>query len=1205
MPQSVELSALPAALRSTLSRAVGEANLSEISLVSSCAPIVLMMRGHALEAFAVGEESDYLPLYTAFKKYFMAQGATWATKDVSFIFCLPAGHSASEEFCSKVEVDVYFCRKYVVQLQQDIANSLARLPFLPLVPIGGGSIRPPSAQALLRSRSVKTELANRLVVQGTGAQTILQACIDARYGEPSAFEGGRADALQAVTEEPRSQSVLRSISIENFRAYRTKKEFPLGSAVTVLYGPNGFGKTSFFDAVDFVVTGGVGRLAKSSAGLAKAAKHLDCGEEPTKVSLTFEREGVSHTIVRDLSDPNKATLDGKAADRKEILALLTGGEPIASDRVENLVSLFRATHLFSQDRQELTGRVAENCELPAEIVSRMLAFDDYVIGLKKAKEVLDLAKQQVDDAESRLQAARKQAKTEEIELTRLQGIQSAGGTAETLEARATELEQAIKQAGFSLAELGEEREPRAMRALLGVRGAEAASRRSILEKSLETLATLQAIQGELKTHQIQLADYAVAMEAADAAHRASEEKLQQANADLARLRASEVEGRTTRDAIAWVISVRPEFDRLSAEAIELKAKLDQATAQRVHQRTMHTDAVSALTTARDMLTKAEMANRAARELGVRIRAAQDGLAQGLTLGTLIAEAQAEEKTLSLALTELQAKHDEAHQAVLAQQQVVEGAQRDLAAGRRNASEVQDLAAAFRSHVVDGNCLLCGHDHGSAESLLAAIDQRFEKNEALLRISEVLSQEITKRDKLDAARQNLADQMQQQEQRRGQRAAQRADFERKRDEFRAVLAAIGLENSSDLLQQVSKQTIEAEVIERQTTESLEVAKQVQRNADAAVRASAEAESSAAGQEETISKSLEDCQKRLSALAGDQRRGAFDVAAELPILERALAEVNARMSAVGEAVQQASELADGSRTEFAALHAHATAARSSHQNAMRQSGLLEGRIQSLSASLSSAGLGPEATSDEVLRGIEEAVARQESAKALTNRVAEFEISRDAAATSAAFESIRKRLSDCHQVAELNQTRLAQLTPWVKYFEGVHKLLERQQATATQHFTHDYGPRTAVIQRRLRPVYGFGDIEVTSKGSSIAVHVKRNDEDLRPTDYFSQSQIQTLVLGLFLTACSSQTWSGFSSIMMDDPVTHFDDLNTYALLDLIAGLQSSPEGNKQFVISTCDEKLLQLARQKFRHLGDAAKFYSFSAIGAIGPKVAEIPA
>lgn len=178
-------------------------------------------------------------------------------------------------------------------------------------------------------------------------------------------------------------------------------------------------------------------------------------------------------------------------------------------------------------------------------------------------------------------------------------------------------------------------------------------------------------------------------------------------------------------------------------------------------------------------------------------------------------------------------------------------------------------------------------------------------------------------------------------------------------------------------------------------------------------------------------------------------------------------------------------------------------------------------------------------------------------------------------------------------------------MKYFEGINKLLGTQQASATQHFTQEYGPRTAVIQRRLRPVYGFGDIEVASKGSSIAVQVKRNDESLRPTDYFSQSQVQTLVLGLFLTACSSQTWSGFSSVMMDDPMTHFDDLNTYALLDPISVLQNSPEGSKQFVNSTCDEKLLQLARQKFRHLGDAAKFYSFSAIGANGPRVAEIPA
>ncbi|WP_205763924.1 hypothetical protein, partial [Acidovorax sp. SRB_24] len=119
-------------------------------------------------------------------------------------------------------------------------------------------------------------------------------------------------------------------------------------------------------------------------------------------------------------------------------------------------------------------------------------------------------------------------------------------------------------------------------------------------------------------------------------------------------------------------------------------------------------------------------------------------------------------------------------------------------------------------------------------------------------------------------------------------------------------------------------------------------------------------------------------------------------------------------------------------------------------------------------------------------------------------------------------------------------------------------------------------------LRPVYGFDGIELTSKDQIISINVQRKAERLRPADYFSQSQVQTLILGLFLTACSSQTWSGFSSIMMDDPVTHFDDLNTYALLDLILGLQSSSEGERQFVISTCDENCCSSLGTSFGTLG-----------------------
>jgi len=225
------------------------------------------------------------------------------------------------------------------------------------------------------------------------------------------------------------------------------------------------------------------------------------------------------------------------------------------------------------------------------------------------------------------------------------------------------------------------------------------------------------------------------------------------------------------------------------------------------------------------------------------------------------------------------------------------------------------------------------------------------------------------------------------------------------------------------------------------------------------------------------------------------------------------------------------------------------------------------------------------------------------ALRDSASNLELAIDAATTAAALTTLRQNVRNKEKAVATAARKRDQYQPWLRYFTELSRLVSSQQNEAIANFTSEYGPRTSVIQRRLRSVYGFDDIEIQSHESTISVRVKRHGEELRPTDYFSQSQQQTLLLGLFLTACISQTWSGFSPVFMDDPVTHFDDLNTYAFLDLIVGLLESDLGKLQFIISTCDEKLLQLARQKFRHLGEGAKFYRFSAISAEGPVVDEI--
>jgi len=57
------------------------------------------------------------------------------------------------------------------------------------------------------------------------------------------------------------------------------------------------------------------------------------------------------------------------------------------------------------------------------------------------------------------------------------------------------------------------------------------------------------------------------------------------------------------------------------------------------------------------------------------------------------------------------------------------------------------------------------------------------------------------------------------------------------------------------------------------------------------------------------------------------------------------------------------------------------------------------------------------------------------------------------------------------------------------------------------------------------------------------------------------------------------------------------------LIVRLLQSDVGEGQLIISACDEKLLQLARQKSHPSGERAVFYRFDAMVPEGPLVAKV--
>jgi exonuclease SbcC len=175
--------------------------------------------------------------------------------------------------------------------------------------------------------------------------------------------------------------------------------------------------------------------------------------------------------------------------------------------------------------------------------------------------------------------------------------------------------------------------------------------------------------------------------------------------------------------------------------------------------------------------------------------------------------------------------------------------------------------------------------------------------------------------------------------------------------------------------------------------------------------------------------------------------------------------------------------------------------------------------------------------------------------------------------------------------------------KWFEKVKAALDRQSSCAVANHVEALGPLTTLIQKRLRAVYGFGDVTLNAKGNEIRVVVGWESEQLKPADYFSDSQKQILMLSLFLAGRLTQTWSGFAPILMDDPVTHFDDLNAFGFVELIRGLVSTSPRRRQFFISTCEHRLFDLMLKKFSRLEGGAKFYRFESIGRDGPVVNQV--
>jgi exonuclease SbcC len=1197
-------------LRLYLESALPGSQLTEAPVAASYDPLLLLRTDHVLAAFAFSNgdiRRSYEAIYQGFKHYYVEQRQQWDQLDLAFVFCVRPDITQLDDFCSSVETDVYFCRKFVVPLRKPLGVSLARLPFLPLSPLNGQTLRPPSAQTFLQRCGVPPVLGKYLVVQRErGPQKIVEDCINGDFGPPKDLAPAVSEPV-VQSDQTTEPTRLESVTIKNFRAYRKPQTFTFGSDVTVLYGANGFGKTSFFDAFDFAATGEIGRIkSHGDDHFKKTAPHLDSTPAESSVSLSFWCNGALRNITRTVSDRKHAILDGYHADRKTILRELTSGDFPAADRVENFVSLFRATHLFNQEQPELVKDFQDDCCLPSEIVARMLAFEDYASAIAKAAKVREVLEHIIADANSLIRELSVQIVEEQKELNRLGKTIKENASKETLETEFQSLRIAIEEIGIVVgSDKFEATAVRGWRASLEARLADSQSRSDRLSPLVKEVAGLPQIRIDVAKLKDQIAERERTLGGLEDKRIVAETESQSAEQSVGEANRLIRQAQERADLIEWVRVTKPEYSQLLIQQRGIEEGLTRVVDSLSQDRASEEAAAAGFRERSDLATqKADQLQTKRAQL-----AALDNLLASITIWQGNRSRLTTVSGLDIAAVKsLESLRAEARlldpqiAAITAEEARVS---LQIADAEKSQSQLSNLVSQLMGHIETGTCPLCGQDHGSRDELIRRIQEHVS--------TEVASDARATLNGLRQQAKNLADQVAQnsQSQRliearltelRAEATKLNADIRQTEDS--AVPLGFVLETSKPVPNkqvQLLRDGVQREIdaLEGQAKD-VGVLLEKARTGLQDLRRLIATKTVDANEQKA---SLKRVQDQATAMRADPR--AIDVSLDISDeqLEHHQQVAREQLSKSRSQALEAQNVAAQNRSNLSTVQQESATMKVQLSDLRTQLANLQKAIVQLTARLEEAGLAPAATTEILLGRIAEESKLQARIQSLRESASNLELALDTATTSAALTQLRENVRNKEKMIAASSKTRDQHQPWVKYFTEVSRLASSQQSEATASFTHEYGPRTSVIQRRLRSVYGFDELEIRSHDSEIRVRVKRHGEVLRPTDFFSQSQQQTLFMGLFLTACISQTWSAFSPVFLDDPVTHFDDLNTYAFLDLIVGLLEPGPWRRQFVISTCDEKLLQLARQKFRHLGERAKFYRFASIGENGPVVDEV--
>ncbi len=1157
----------------------------------------------------------YSQAFERIRELYSTHSSDWADFDLTLVLCKTGDEKITDEFCNEIEINLYFCRKFVIDLKRDLKVELGQLPFIPLRPESiVGLKRPISAQTFLMKHGVNSDLARYLVVpHARGIERIVKECIEGDLGRPTWREVEIEEFLPSRYEvSPKVR--LKELEISNFRAYRESYKFDLDADLVVLFGPNGFGKTSFFDAIDFACTGGVARFderfGQKTDRLLNVLKHLDSSIDDSFVKTTTLIDGKEVPLERYINNRTQAYIKGVSKNRKKTLMELTGLSEESPDlRIENLVRLFRASHLFGQEYQFLTSEFRKYSRLPKGIVSRMLAFQDYVEAINKTRKVSEKLRRQIKEKKSEITFLRNSLKSKEVEMEQLSQSARIVEKPETISVIGKEIAEKITCEINIPIEIPKEFNQEMVhdwRAMI-------AGQIGSITQKLEVIGKLEAKFPEsvihrkkLKEKSLELTQKKELLGELNKYYFEKKKNLEESNEKLQKMFLEERNLSLKKENLNWVLQSKVDYEQLKRQI----SKEDK------NYRDIQSKLLKLFPKIEKLKSKNKVAEETIDKITAGIKILENSIKELSDFGKGVDDwlkVASRQKELNVYLqrikqelvnvrNELRIKKDELNAMIVTQNKLKE----HIDNLQQSQSELRTLLDNIERHILNNVCPVCGTPHKSWEELIERL--KFQRGIQPNQIKKALKSFEDARVKTDEQKKqisNLGIKLEQSEQKFEETQKELLDIDGKvrTYEERAISLDIPIpsEDLTAVINSKKKNILEKMNVKQQELfEQKSKAKKQREELNILLKRRGSLEQDL----RTTESRQNQLQSMIDKISSDALTRRISLELEKEIIQRELITTNSIIEDLHKQIEIQKAENQNLQKDVGNLLGKKNILKSQIQELNK--GILDSKkyIEEVESLIRRLNLNLDIDMDRVLVLKKDFIEKLSSLDSLRNEITNFEIALDAAQISAALAKIQQDVKNINkQLQDLGKGR-GRLNDWLLYFDVIRKELELLQNQALKEYTEKYGPLTSTIQRRLRPVYGFGNIGLNPKKGRIAVRVERKGErNILPSDYFSESQIQIVMLSLFLSAALTQTWSSFSPILLDDPVKHFDDLNAYSLLDLIRGLIIEPGREHQFIISTCEDRLFRLMRQKFSKMNHRVIFYVFESIGENGPKIKKL--